>query len=1157
MSKDRAFTPRLDFRAILLASVVALACSGNPDRQTLAGLRSVEPDLAEVTVSDGIDQAMAGYRQFLEEAPTSALTPEAMRRLADLELEKEYGTATDAAPRTIATARLPLTQPTEKTPDAALPTPGALTLARSDESAPPGSAKPAAATDGESLRAFEDRATGEGDVEYADDPNALALPGQAAGEPSGPIEALALYDKILATYPDYAHNDQVLYQKARALDELGRVDEAIEVSAQLVERHPGSRHLDEVQFRRGEYYFTRKKWIDAERAYAAIVPIGPRSEYFELALYKLGWTFYKQMLLPEALQSYVTLLDHKVATNYDFDQTTDEANAQRIADSYRVMSLCFSDLGGAEAVESFFGETGARSYENRVYRHLAEFYFEKLRYQDAADVYETFVDRYPLHASSPHYGMRIVEIYQAGDFPKLVLEAKKSFASRYALDSEYWRHSDPAASPEVIAYLKKNLEDLANHYHALYQNGETPEERTAAFSESADWYRRFLASFPDAPETPAIHYRLADLLLENEAFGQAASEYEHIAYAYPAHERSAAAGYAAIFAHRKHQEVALESERESIRREAVASTVRFVDRFPDHEHAATVLSVAVRDLFELHEYPQAIELGRRLTSSYPNAEVGLRRSAWLVVAHASFETEQFAPAEEAYGEVLALTPTGDDSRREIVNNLAAAIYKQGERAAAAGDDRAAADHYLRIAQAAPDSEIRPLAEYDAGSALLRLEAWDEALDVLETFREAHPEHELHEEATQQVAFVYRKTGNSGRAAEEYERVAREATDPALRAESLLVAGELYEEAGATGKALAAYRAYVTEFTDPIEAAVVTRFKMAELYQQTNDPAGRRDELARIVAIDRAAGPARTDTVRGLAARSALMLSEDDFRAFDAIVLTQPFEQSLQEKQRRMNELLASLGALVDYQVGEVTAAAAYYLAEVYGDFSRSLLESERPGDLAGADLADYEATLEEEAFPFEEKAIRVHEKNLELMATGVYNAWIEKSLERLAILMPGRYAKPEESTGPLASLEVYAYRSPGYVEPVPTTAPSGSATSAETAPIEPALDPTAEVAVPAEAAEAETGGHSEAAAPMADSEPAALDTAPVSTVESTLDPTSASPLASPPGPGMESAAEAEPTVAPEAAPVPASPDPAASDAATSLPTEEVSDAPEI
>jgi len=1034
MSRSKFLSNRIDLRALVLGPLALIACSGNPDRQTLAGLRAVEPDLAEVTVADGIDRAMLGYRKFLEEAPTSSLTPEAMRRLADLQLEKEYGVHGESgsgSAKPIVTSA--------KTARPAMPDPAELVPPSPSSPLPtaPFAAPAHLASPGETLREFEARAAGANDLAYASGERGPDLPIGGERAPSGPLEALALYDQILSAYPDYPHNDQVLYQKARAFDELGRVDEAIEVSALLVEKYPASQHLDEIHFRRGEYYFTRKKFIEAEKAYAAIVPIGAQSEYFELALYKLGWTFYKQMLLPEALESYVTLLDHKVETGYDFDQAIDEADAQRIADSYRVMSLCFSDLGGAEAVASFFSDTGERVYEHRLYRHLAEFYLEKLRYQDAADTYAAFVNLYPVHAASPHFSMRVVEIYQAGDFPKLVLEAKKSFASRYALDSEYWRHFDPAESPAVIAYLKQNLEDLANHYHALYQHAESPEERSGAFAESASWYRRFLASFPAAPETPAIHYRLADLLLENEVFGQAASEYEHIAYAYPAHERSAAAGYAAIFAHRKAEERAPESAREPLRREAVASTIRFVDRFPDHEHAAQVLGVAVQDLFALREFPQAIELGRRLTSSYRTADVGIRRSTWLVIAHSSFELADFAPAEEAYAQVLELTPAEEASRQEIVNNLAASIYKQGEQANEAGDYRGAADHYLRIAKVAPRSEIRPIAEYDAGNALLRLEDWEAALAVLESFRTDHPDHDLHQEATQQVAFVYRKTGNASRAAEEYERVAREAEKPELRAESLLVAGQLYEEAGLVERALDSYRLYVSEFTSPIETAVVTRFKMSELLLQTGDPAGRLAELRQIVALDRQSGAARTDTVRGLAARSALLLAEDQFREFQATQLLLPFEQSLQEKQRRMDSALAALSELVDYQVGEVTAAATYYMAEVYGNFSRSLLDSERPKDLAGSELADYEGVLEEEAFPFEERSIAVHEKNLELMASGIYNAWIDKSLAQLAILMPGRYAKPEESSGPLAALDTYVYLVPGYtaLQPEPPAAP--------------------------------------------------------------------------------------------------------------------------
>ena len=99
--------------------------------------------------------------------------------------------------------------------------------------------------------------------------------------------------------------------------------------------------------------------------------------------------------------------------------------------------------------------------------------------------------------------MRVIEIYEKGGFPKLVLESKKEFAAKYGLQSEYWRHFDVNESPEVLSYLKSNLKDLANHYHAQYQNAELAAEKPANYAEALRWYREYLASFPKEAETPA------------------------------------------------------------------------------------------------------------------------------------------------------------------------------------------------------------------------------------------------------------------------------------------------------------------------------------------------------------------------------------------------------------------------------------------------------------------------------------------------------------------------------------------------------------------------------------------------------------------------------------------------------------------------------
>ncbi|MEJ2515265.1 MAG: tetratricopeptide repeat protein [Gammaproteobacteria bacterium] len=994
----------------LFVILAVAGCASQPAGNTLAGLEKVDPDVEDVRVEDGLEKAILGYSSFLEETQDSPLTPEAMRRLADLKVEKEYGLLGDGEIRE-------------------MPAP-ATGLQRQADSSPPGAAPPS--TEGESDQEFESRTTAADAIGPMAGPSGTPLPsGQSDSEASGPLEAIRLYDEILARYPHYEHNDLVLYQKARAYDELGQPDEAMAVMDLLVAEYPGSRHADETQFRRAEYFFMRRKYFDAEDAYAAVVGMGPVSEYYELALYKLGWALYKQEMHEEALDQYTALLDFKLEEGYDFDAASDEHEERRVEDTFRVISLSFSNLGGPEVVADYFAENGNRSYEDRIYSRLGEFYFEKLRYADAAGAYKAFVELYPVHESSPHFGMRIVEIYDAGGFPKLVLESKKDFAARYDLRAEYWQHHDPADSPEVLGFLKSNLDDLASHYHALYQDEALEEDRPANYGEARHWYEQYLASFPQDPDTPPVNYRLADLLLENEDFSLAAHEYERTAYDYELHEQAPAAGYAAIFARRQHQDQVGDAGRAEARRLAVTSTLRFIDAFPQHEHAAVVLGAAVDDLYDMQEYATAIERGRQLIDNYPGADPAIVRSAWAAVANAYLDTAQYVEAEHAYSQLLALTPDGDEARQGVVDNLAAAIYKQGEESNVLGDYRAAADHFLRIRAAAPTSAVRPAAEYDAAAALMKLEDWSGAAEVLEAFREAFPEHELHGDATRQIAFAYREDGRLVQAAEEYVQVADQAEEPELRREALLEAADLFEQAGADASALNVYLVYVDEFPEPVADAVEVHNSIAEKYEALGDGAARRQHLAAIVELDAAAGAERTPRTRYLAAHASLTLAQHEYETFAAVELVQPFERSLEEKQALMDALLARLEGLVDYEVAEVTAAATFYIGETYYDFSQSLLDSERPADLTPAELADYDMVIEEEAFPFEELAIEVHEKNLELLVSGVFNPWVENSLDKLAELMPGRYAKFEISPGFLASLESYAYQVPNAPAPLP------------------------------------------------------------------------------------------------------------------------------
>ncbi len=1020
----------------LLWSVLALplflfACQSTGGKDTIAKLRSMRIEVKEEKIEGGLDKAMESYQRFLKETPrSSALNPEAIRRLADLKIEREYG----LLPGDAAADR--------RVPGAALAPPERAARQTVEPAAPSVPAPAQEQAPGESQADFEKRAARAAQVTGTAAREGLPLPGAENLERAGAREAIALYQKLLAEYPQYERNDQVLYQMSRAYEELGQVDEAMQVMDRLVREYPRSRYIDEVQFRRAEYFFTRRHYLDAEDAYKSIVDMGAQSSFYQLALYKLGWTFYKQELYAEALDRYMALLDYKVATGYDFSQTKDEMERKRIDDTFRVVSLCFSNLGGPKSVVEHFTRVGHRRYEDGVYSNLGEFYYDKRRYSDAAATYNAFVSRNPFHKASPQYHMRVIEIDIAGGFPTLVIDAKKEFARNYGLTAEYWQHFQPSDRPEVLAWLKSNLTDLAKHYHALYQSPEQVKDKKTNFDESLHWYREFLASFPKDPESPAVNYLLADLLLENGSFDLAAVEYERTAYEYPHHEKSSQAGYAAVYAHRQHLAgVTDEAAKDQVKREVVRSSLTFAYCYPEHEKAAVVLGAAADDLYGMREYEQATTAARRLIEGFPGADTEVVRQAWLVAGHSTYELRRYNEAETAYANVLALLPAGDKARDALVDNLAAAIYKQGEQANASREYRAAADHFLRVGSTAPTSKIRVNAEYDAAAALMQLKDWKAAAAVLTGFRGLFPGHALQPEVTKKIAYVYREDGQFSLAADEYERMERESQDDEVRRGALLTAAELHEKTGNQARTLAAYRRYVEQFPHPVEPNLETRTRIAEVLKK-NDRENYLAELRQIVVIDAGAAGERTPRTRYLAGKAALVLAVESFDQFTAVKLVEPFKVNLDRKKDLMKVTTQQFNSLLDYEIGEVTAAATFYLAEIYADFSKDLKESERPAGLSALEREEYELAIEDQAYPFEEKAIATHKSNLELISLGVYNEWIDKSLQKLAKFVPSRYDKPEEESPVIASLDSYLFAIERPEPPAPQ-APDGAAQAGE------------------------------------------------------------------------------------------------------------------
>jgi cellulose synthase operon protein C len=810
--------------------------------------------------------------------------------------------------------------------------------------------------------------------------------------------AIQRYTDFLKQHPSAPGRDGTLYQLARAHDIAGDPAQALATLDKLVAEHPQTTVLDEAQFRRGELLFTANQHAEAEKAFSVVLRAQPESLYHERSLYMQGWSRFKQGRLDDALQSFFGVLDRKlVAGEAGAVPALTRGDRELLEDSFRVVSLSLQNLQGAASIPPLVNNAAREGYEPQVYRELAELYLKQERVKDAADTLAAFAARRPLHAQAPVQLSRVIGIHETAGFQTLALQAKQDFVTRYGAKSEF-RAANPEGWEQAQPLVQAHLGELARHHHALAQKTKSEPDLVAAIR----WYREAVDSFPDAPEAAESRFLLAELLFENQRWAEASGEYEQVAYGKTDTPRRAEAGYAVLLAHAKQEPAA--DPKSAWRQAGVERALRFVDRFPSDPRAGAVLTDATDKRFALGDAEGAVQLARRVIALQPAAAPEQRRVAWTVIAHSAFDAGQFAEAEAGYREVLTISP----DQAQINERLAAAVYRQGEAERAAGRTQAALGHFERV----PAGAARATAEIDAAAARVALGDWSGAAAALEDFRRRYPTHQLAADVPARLAAAYLELKQWDRAALELDRVADGLTDPAAARDARWQVAELQGRAGDRTAERRALERYVARHAQPLAPAIEARHRLAELARDAGD---RRMETAwtrALMEADAAGGDQRTARTMTLGALAALRFAEPTLQSYREVALKEPLKRTLKLKQTRLEQALATLQKVADYGVAEAVTAAAFHSAELYRDFGRAMMQSERPRGLKKAEREQYDVLLEEQAFPFEEKAIALHESNAKRLAELPQDPWIKRSVQALGQLVPARWAKAASELKP-------------------------------------------------------------------------------------------------------------------------------------------------
>ncbi len=804
-------------------------------------------------------------------------------------------------------------------------------------------------------------------------------------------EAIARYELLLAD-PQSRERDSITYRLARAYELIGDLDQARGYLDALIERFPYSEYVIEARFRRAEQRFVAERYEAAAEDYDYVFANGEGGPYWLNAGYMLGWAKLKLSRPDESLQHFLDVLPSTLERD-----APRSSSRELFDDVLRGITLVVENLDGPRTLALATRQLDHPPWQHYLFERLADELEREQRFLDSVAALETFIDENPMDWRAVLFERRAIETLAKGDFPSDVRRHQDMFVRRYGVGTNYWNSYAGDERNDYRSTLRGYLLELARGAHADAQSSGD----VADFDSAARYYDQFASSFPDDPEVASNLFLMAEALTDAGKLERAVATFERIVAEHPDFDRAGEAAYAAVLGITKMIELlAAGQDSRELELRRVTAEISFADAFPDHPRASEALLAAAVASFQYENYQQAFDLAQRVEARASNPDE-LRQRALVVAGHSAFELENFVAAEQAYAEFLAGTETATAESQNVEPKLLASVFEQGERARQAGDLEQAVHHFLRIESIDPTAAIALEGYLNAASIRETQERWMDAAELLSAVRTRFEPTPTTRDIVLRIATCYENASSPRLAGDQYRIAATEVDDPDVQRQSLYRAGELYLQVDESA-AKETFSDYAMRYPVPADVAVEAMHYVVELSAGEEKRVWQAHILEQ---VDSLVEP--TDRERFLAAESAIELADGARTTFSSIALENPIADSLKRKQLALTNAVTAYERAAGYQVLAVTTAATFNIADVYAELATAILDSSRPDDLSDLEREQYELLLEEQADPFVDQAIELHETNARRAWEGTYDEWVRRSFERLRSLLPARFDKSE------------------------------------------------------------------------------------------------------------------------------------------------------
>jgi len=844
-------------------------------------------------------------------------------------------------------------------------------------------------------------------------------------------KTIAMASKLLEKFPTIEFKDRVLYRLGMSHLDEGNREKARDFFARLIAETPASPLVPEADFRLGEYYFERREFTEAIQHYRRLLDKWD-SPYFEMGLYKLGWSYYNIDDYANAISTFVYLIEETTALSGAgrvAGGAKSKADLRREAIEY--VAASFTEFGGPAKARAFLQKKQGQEYPIQVFLRMAEIYNARNAYDDAVETYRTMLEVFPFYHDAPVLYKRIVETYERADEQEKANEAREVLVANFGPGSA-WLAQYPEG--EIRANALQLAQEALYELGVYYQAKAREENPIRNYHLAIDKFSQYLAKFPRGEKAYQVNYYLAECLYEVGDFERAADAYYQCMTQYEEDRFKEQAAYNRILCYYQlcqkstpsdsmtayiddflgsgiMQAVVVAHGNQARLIQACNDFDRFLAQSPKR---AEVLMKLGETLYGLGNFALAVQAYSKVATM---AERGpYTAQAMAMIAQSHFKNGQYKDAEEWYQRLAVAYADSAEYAERAKRMIASSRFKAAERLREEGRLHEAAGEFERLASSASDPEVAERALYEAALLYEKEDSSESAIALFEQLPQRYPRSTLVDEALYRAGVLRQGVEQWAEAAQDFVRVAELVPGSTYVPRALFNAAVCYENYQNWPAARHCYERYVALGPSDPDNYLEAMYKVGDMAFRQQDFRAAQEAFARTVS------QYNTFILRGVvvddyvAAQAQFMIGEIYFQDYCRIQLVPPLDKNLSRKRDELKRVLEAYKEAAKYKVAEWTTAASYKIGLAFEEFVRAFLESPRPDNLTPEERLVYDEKLAETAQPFKVQALETYRANVRRAEeSNIDNQWVAESRKRMQALLielgPEGVVGPSQSPG--------------------------------------------------------------------------------------------------------------------------------------------------